>query len=68
MILTARQHDTLDDLIFRQYGKTEGLVEQALEHNPELAYTPILAMGQTVKMPAQQTVITIAKQTVQLWD
>lgn len=69
MVLTARQHDTLDELIYRQFGKTEGLVEIALERNPALAYTPILAMGKTVEMPDRQASVTpIAKQTVQLWD
>ncbi|EDN73427.1 bacteriophage tail synthesis protein X, partial [Mannheimia haemolytica PHL213] len=32
--LIARQDDTLDELIFRHYGQTAGLVEQALEYNP----------------------------------
>lgn len=69
MILTAHQDDTLDALIYRQFGKTEGLVEIALEHNPALAYTPILAMGQRVEMPEKQTSYTpISTQTVQLWD
>lgn len=69
MILTAHQDDTLDALIYRQFGKTEGLVEIALEHNPGLAYTPILAMGQMVEMPDQQASYTpISTQTVQLWD
>lgn len=69
MILTARQNETLDELIYRQFGKTEGLVEIALEHNPALAYTPILTMGQRVEMPEKQTSYTpISTQTVQLWD
>lgn len=33
----ARQDETLDELIFRHYGQTAGLVEIALEYNPELA-------------------------------
>lgn len=68
MILTARQGDTLDLLIYRQFGKTEGLVEIALERNPQLAYVPILAIGQQVDMPEQQAFAPISKQTIQLWD
>lgn len=69
MILTAHQDDTLDALIYRQFGKTEGLVEIALEHNPALAYTPILTMGQRVEMPDRQASYTpISTKTVQLWD
>lgn len=69
MILAARQNDTLDALIYRHFGRTEGLVETALEHNRELADTPILAIGQTVEIPEQERAFTpISKQTVQLWD
>lgn len=68
MILTATQHDTLDQLIFRHYGRTAGLVEIALEYNPQLANMVILEMGQLVEMPDITTTSTIATQTVSLWD
>ena len=66
-ILTAQEGDTLDRLIYRYYGETAGLVEQALELNPQLANTPILPMGQAVKMP-DQTASVVAKDTLQLWS
>ncbi|MCT8573195.1 tail protein X [Glaesserella parasuis] len=68
MILTATQHDTLDQLIFRHYSRTAGLVEIALEYNPQLANVAILEMGQRVEMPDITTTTTMAKQTVSLWD
>lgn len=69
MILTARQDDTLDELIFRHYGQTAGLVELALEYNPNLANTPRLKMGEIVTMPdIDQSHTTVSQSTVQLWD
>lgn len=65
--LTAQEGDTLDRLIYRYYGETAGLVEQALALNPQLANTPILAMGQAVKMP-EQIASVVAKDTLQLWS
>lgn len=65
--LTAQEGDTLDRLIYRYYGKTAGLVEQALELNPQLAKVPILPMGQIVNMP-EQTTSVVVKDTLQLWS
>lgn len=65
--LIAQEGDTLDRLIYRYYGKTAGLVEQALEINPQLATMPILPMGQIVKMP-DQTASVVATDTLQLWS
>ncbi|QLB44720.1 MULTISPECIES: tail protein X [Mannheimia] len=65
----ARQDETLDELIFRHYGQTAGLVEIALEYNPKLAYLPRLPMGTVVTMPEiESSFITVSKSTVQLWD
>lgn len=65
----ARQDETLDELIFRHYGQTAGLVEIALEYNPELAYLPRLPMGTVVTMPdIESSFITVSQSTVQLWD
>ncbi|EXI61680.1 tail protein [Mannheimia granulomatis] len=69
MILIARQDDTLDELIYRHYGQTAGLVELALEYNPKLAVMPRLAMGEVVTMPdIDNSHATISQATVQLWD
>lgn len=67
--LIARQDDTLDELIFRRYGQTAGLVETALEYNPDLAYMPRLPIGTVVTMPnIENSRTTVKKSTVQLWD
>lgn len=67
--LTANENDTLDSLIFRAYGKTAGIVEQALEYNPELANHTILPMGTKVYMPDDEyTSAVLSSQTVQLWS
>ncbi|WGE76092.1 tail protein X [Actinobacillus equuli] len=67
--LIALQDDTLDSVIFRHYGTTEGLVELALEYNPQLSDMPILEMGQQVEMPDDDDIYKpIAASTVQLWD
>lgn len=64
--LTALEGDTLDRLLYRYYGTTAGLVEQALEYNPQLANLPILPMGQLVQMPDEMPSVTL-KDTLQLW-
>ncbi|KLO02433.1 tail protein, partial [Morganella morganii] len=53
-------------LCFRYYGRTQGVVEQVLETNPNLCLTTELNAGQWVDMPD----ITEPKQKdiIQLWD
>lgn len=63
----ANQGDTLDAICFRKYGRTAGVVEQALLDNPGLAdLGPVLPMGTQVELrddpPAKK------KTLVQLWD
>lgn len=65
--LTALEGDTLDRLLYRHYGTTAGLVEQALEYNRQLANLPILPMGLIVNMP-EQTASVVVKDTLQLWS
>lgn len=67
--LIAQQNDTLDRLIFRHYNETAGLVEIALDYNPELANMPILPMGYIVTMPDDDEMPIVAhKQDINLWD
>lgn len=69
MILIARQNDTLDGLIYRHYGQTQGFLEIALDYNPEAASEPFLQRGQKIIMPDN---ISSTEQgfsdTVNLWD
>lgn len=63
----AAQGDTLDLICFQFYGRTQGVVEQVLEHNPGLASLgPILPHGTTVTLPDIST--QPQQSTVPLWD
>lgn len=64
----ANQNDTLDQVIYRQFGKTQGLTEQVLQLNPCLANTPYLKIGQAIKLPALDKPVPTIKKIVQLWD
>ena len=67
MQVRTHQHDTLDALCWRHLGRTEGVVEAALELNPGLAaHGPVLPTGTLVTLPT--TPITTTRATVQLWD
>ena len=64
----AQQHDTLDAICYRAYGRTAGVTEQVLQANPGLAELgPVLPHGTPVTLPVitQQPSRT---PTVQLWD
>jgi phage tail protein X len=68
MRVTSQQGDTVDALCYRHYGRTQGVVEAVLEHNPGLAdYGPVLPHGLVVNLPeapTQQTTTT----PLRLWD
>lgn len=65
----AQQGDTLDLLVWRELGATEGLVEQALELNRGLADAgAILTEGQAVILPLVLTAPTPTTELVQLWS
>lgn len=59
--------DTVDSICFRYYGRTAGVTEQVLQHNPGLASKgPILPTGTRITLPeaTQQP----AKPQIKLWD
>lgn len=68
MQVITHQGDTVDALVYRHFGSTQGVVEQVLEMNPGLAdYGPILPHGLKVSVPdpqTQQTTVSLLK----LWD
>lgn len=70
MAVTVRayQHDTVDALCWRHYGRTAGVTEDVLKANPGLAdFGPTLPQGLVVTMPdAQRT--APERQMVNLWD
>ncbi|EKN3739204.1 TPA: tail protein X [Yersinia enterocolitica] len=67
MRILAQQHDTLDAMCWRYYGRTEGVTEKVLAANPGLAdIGPVLPHGYPVEMPEVSAATTT--QTLQLWD
>ncbi|PHM36201.1 tail protein X [Xenorhabdus mauleonii] len=67
MRVRTQQHDTVDSLCWRHYGRTHGVTEQVLDANPGLAdWGAILPHGTEVELPD----ITAAPVTpmIQLWD
>ena len=70
MPVTVRtnQHETLDALCWRFYGRTAGVTEAVLDANPGLAdHGPILPQGLLVNMPEAQASAP-QRQMVQLWN
>ncbi|WP_413504840.1 tail protein X [Serratia grimesii] len=67
MKIYAMQGDTVDEICWRYYGRTQGVVEQVYSLNEGLADAgAILSHGQPVELPD----VTAAPQreTVNLWD
>ncbi|HDR1048068.1 TPA: tail protein X [Pasteurella multocida] len=67
MQVYAEQNDTLDAVIFRHMGTSNGLLEEALLLNPHLANQAVLDIGTVVILPSKQQQI-IKKDSLKLWD
>ncbi|HED4400752.1 TPA: tail protein X [Pasteurella multocida] len=67
MQVYAEQNDTLDAVIFRHIGTSNGLLEETLLLNPHLANQPVLEIGTAVILPSKQQQ-TIKKDSLKLWD
>ena len=66
-ILYARQHETVDAICWRHYGRTASVTEALLNANPGLAdLGPHLPQGQRIVLPA--TAPQPEQQRVTLWD
>lgn len=64
----AQQHDTVDALCWRHYGRTAGVTEAVLEANPGLAeHGPFLPHGTLVNLPDAQPAAP-QRHMVNLWD
>lgn len=64
----AIQNDTVDAICWREYGRSNGVVEQVLEANPHLSeFGPFIPMGTKVQLPDIPTPQNKV-QSVQLWD
>lgn len=64
----TQQHDTVDALCWRHYGRTAGVTENVLAANPGLAdFGPVLPQGMSVSLPDTQPTAP-SRAVVQLWD
>ncbi|UJB34291.1 tail protein X [Chromobacterium sp. Beijing] len=66
----AQQHDSVDAIAWRHYGKTAGVVEAILASNPGLAdHGPTLPMGLAVQLPELDAAdADPVKTLINLWD
>ena len=68
MIVRANQGDTVDLMVWRVYGSTQGMNELVLEANQGLAALgAILPIGHAVYFP-ENPPQNIDKKIIQLWD
>lgn len=69
MIVTAREGETVDEICWRSLGRTQGVTEQTLEFNRDMAdLGPRLPAGTEVVMPELATLAPATREVVKLWD
>jgi len=67
MMVIAQQGDTVDDICWRHYGRTQQVVERVYAANPGLAESgAVLPHGCEVALPDLPD--APAAETVNLWD
>ena len=67
-IVTSREGDSVDLLLWRHRGGTAVMTEQVLELNTGLADRgPVLAAGVAIALPPLAAPVT-TRETVKLWD
>lgn len=67
MIIYARQNETVDEIAYRLFGRTKGLVEIIYNNNPKLCQLPAkLPLGTQVTIP--DVMPQAEKKQVKLWD
>lgn len=69
MIIYAHQNETVDEIAFRYFGKTKGLVEQIYNLNPKLCLLPAkLPNGTKVLLPKVNVQAKPEVKLIKLWD
>lgn len=69
MRVHAQQGDTLDALVWRHLGRTQGVLEAALAANAHLANLgAVLPHGTPVDLPDPVAAPPAARALIQLWD
>lgn len=67
MIIYARQNETVDEIAYRLFGHTKGLVEIIYNNNPKLCQLPAkLPLGTQLTIP--DVMPQAEKKQVKLWD
>lgn len=68
MNVWAQQGDTVDEICFRYYGRSDGVVERVYAANPGLAESgPVLPHGCEVTLPDLPD-SSVAAEAVNLWS
>lgn len=69
MIILAREGEALDQLVWRAFGRTDGITEQVLDMNPGLADLGVRLPADTpIKLPDFAAVAPVTRDIVTLWD
>lgn len=71
MEYVTKQNDVLDDVIFRHYGTTKGIVEKVLERNRPLGladYDTHLPAGLVIDLPEIENEEEEKTNLTRLWD
>lgn len=68
MQVRSLQGDTIDQLCFRYYGRTQGVVEAVLAANPGLSALGVLLPHGTVVTLPELSHTTGNKTVINLWD
>ena len=69
MRVTAIEGETVDEICWRELGRTARVTEQTLERNAGLAdLGPALPGGTTIDMPEAPDLAKPVRETVKLWD
>lgn len=67
MIIYAHQNETLDEIAYRTFGLTHGIVEKIYQMNPKLCEKPArLPKGTPINIP--HVLPVVRKKTIKLWD
>lgn len=67
MIVYSLQNETLDQLCWRIFGRTAGIVERLYQNNPHLCELPLhLPHGTAVNVPEQAP--AAARLRINRWD
>lgn len=66
-IYSSKDGETLDYIVWRHYGKTDGILEQVLTQNRHLAsFGPILPAGVKITLP--DIIQDTKKQKIKMWQ